>query len=63
MTLKVVDCDEGNVLRVGEGFCVSDADKESSGQARTRGDCDGVEVAERDVGLNQSGADDGNDGT
>ena len=33
--LKMVDGDERDVLRVGEGLCVDDADEEGSGKART----------------------------
>jgi hypothetical protein len=63
VALKVIDCDERDVLRTSQSLCVGDTDKEGAGQTRTRGDCDGVEVAELDAGLKQSTADDGNDGT
>ena len=52
----------GRLLREGEGLGVGDADEKRSGQAGAGGDGDGVEVGERDVGLGERGADDGNDG-
>ena len=35
VALKMVDCDEWDVLRVGQGLCVGDADEEGAGKART----------------------------
>ncbi len=62
VALKMVDGDEWDVLCVGEGLCVGNADEERSGKARTRGDSDGVKVVERDAGLGDGSADDWNDG-
>ncbi len=62
VAFKVVDGDEGDVLRVGQGLGVGDADEEGSGEAGAGGDGDGVEVGEGDVGLGEGGADYGDDG-
>ena len=62
MAFKVVDGDEGDVLREGQGLGVGDADQQRSGEAGAGGDGDGVEVVEGDVGLGEGGADDGDDG-
>ena len=62
VAFKVVDGDEGDVLREGQGLGVGDADEQSTGEARAGGNGDGVEIGEGDVGLGESGADDGDDG-
>ena len=62
VAFEVVDGDEGDVLRVGQGLGVGDADEQRSGEAGAGGDGDGVEIGEGDAGLGQGGADDGNDG-
>lgn len=62
VALKVIDGDEREVARVGEGLGVGDADEERAGQAGAGGDGDGVEVGEGEVGLGEGGANDRNDG-
>jgi len=63
VAFKMVDGDEGNVLREGEGFGVGDADEQGAGEAGSGGDGDGVEIGERDLSLLEGRADYGNDGT
>ena len=62
VAFEMVDGDERDVLRVGQGLGIGDADEERAGEAGTAGDGDGVEIVEGDVGLGQSGADDRDDG-
>ena len=61
VAFEVVDGDEGLVESEGEGFGVEDADEEGSGESGAFGDGDGVEVGERDAGLGDGLADDGDD--
>ncbi len=63
MSFKMVDGDEGNVLREGQGFGVGDADEQGAGEAGAGGDGDGVQVGECDLSLFECGSDYGNDGT
>ena len=62
VAFKMVDGDEGNVLREGEGFGVGDADEQGAGEAGSGGDGDGVEIGECDLSLLECGSDYGNDG-
>jgi len=62
VAFQVVDGDEREVLGEGQGFGIGDADEECSGETWAAGDGYGVEVGEGDIGLGESGADDGDDG-
>jgi len=62
VAFQMVDGDEGQVVGEGESFGVGDADQKRSRETGTAGDRDGVEICEGDVGLGESGADNGNDG-
>jgi hypothetical protein len=62
MALDMIDGDERQALSEGEGFGIGDSHQERSCQTRPCGDGNGVEVIEGDVGLGESGTNDGHDG-
>ena len=62
VAFEVVDGDERKLVGEGQRLSVGDADQQSSGEAGAGGDGDGIEIGERDAGLFESCADDGNDG-
>ncbi|SPE26109.1 hypothetical protein SBA5_520005 [Candidatus Sulfotelmatomonas gaucii] len=62
MTFEVIHRDERQMVCEREGLGVGDADQQRSGEARTGGDSDGVEVGESEVSLGKRSADHRNDG-
>jgi len=62
VAFEMVNGDERDVLREGEGLGIGDADQERSGEAGTAGDGDGIEIVEGNICLGKGGADDWDDG-
>ncbi len=62
MAFEVVDGDDGEIAREGEGLGVGDSDEECAGEAGAGGDGNGVEVVEADGCFSKCRADHGNDG-
>jgi hypothetical protein len=60
MTLKMIHRNQGLVQREGEGFSVTDADQERSGEARTLSDRQRVDGLVRVTSVSERFADDRN---
>lgn len=61
VSFEMVDCDERLAESEGKGFGIGDSNEQCSGKTGAFGYGDGVEILERDAGLGDGGADNGND--
>src|SRR5450631_1731818 len=61
VSFKMVHGDKGDVLRVGEGLGVGNADQKRTCESGAGSDGDRVQIGKGDVGLNEGGAHYGDD--
>src|ERR1017187_322980 len=62
VAFEMVYGDKGDVLGECQGLCIGDPNQKRSCETGAGGNCDGVQIVEGNVGLRQSGADNGHDG-